>query len=66
MKKSEIKRSKDNDLLVDYINSIVIFNLNYNSGRSIKQLEKHCVDLEKEIISRGILTECDIQKVNGK
>lgn len=66
MRKSEIKKSKNNDLIVDYICSVVSFHLNYNLGRAIEQIEKHCADLEKEIISRGILTEDDIQKVNGK
>lgn len=66
IRKNEIKKSNNNDLLVEYINSIVKFHLNYNFGRSLKQLEKHCGDLEKEIIFRGILTEDDIRKVNGK
>lgn len=65
MRKNEIKKSKDNELLVDYINSIVMLHLNYNSGRSLNQIEKHCSDLENEIISRCILTEEDIRKVKG-
>lgn len=66
MRKSEIKKSKDNDLIVEYIDSIVSFHLNYNSGKAIGQIEKHCADLEKEIIFRRILTEDDIKKVNGR
>lgn len=65
MRKSEIKKSTDNDLLVDYIQSISSLFLNFNAGKRTNQLSIHCSDLEKEIVSRGILTEEDIRKVNG-
>lgn len=66
MKKSEIGKAEGNELLVDYINSVVSFHLNYNSGKNTGRILKHCDDLEKEIVARGILTKDDIKRVNGR
>lgn len=62
MRKREIKKAKDNEIIVDYISSNISWHLNYNSGKSVDQLGKHCHDLEEEIIKRGILTSDDIGK----
>lgn len=64
MRKSEIKKAKDNELLVDYISSVTSLHLNYNLNKKTEQLTKHCHDLEEEIIKRGILTTEDVRKVN--
>lgn len=65
MRKSEIKKAADNELIVDYVSSYSSLILNYNLGRGIKQHEKHCHDLEQELLSRGLLTEEDIKHLNA-
>lgn len=64
MKKSEIKKATNNELIVDYIQSYSSLCLNINAGRGTKQYSNHCSDLEKELVSRGLLTENDVRTLN--
>lgn len=64
MRKSEIAKAKDNELIVDYVKSYSSLCLNINLKLGEKQLSKHCADLEKELLKRGILTENDIRILN--
>lgn len=64
MRKNQIPKSKDNELIFEYVNSYAKLLLNYNQNKGIKQLEKHCNDLEKELLNRGFLTEEQIEYLN--
>lgn len=61
MTKAEIKKAKDNELIVDYVRTYSSFCLNVNLGMGIKQYSKHCTDLEEELVKRGILTEENVR-----
>lgn len=61
MRKSEIPKAKDNDLITEYVSSYATLLLNYNLSRGIIQAEKHCKDLETELLKRGLLTEENIR-----
>ena len=65
MRKNEIPKAKNNELLVDYIRSYSEWGENSILGRGVKQLERHCADLEKELVKRGILTEEDVKHLNS-
>lgn len=64
MRKNQIPKSKDNELIFEYVNSYAKLLLNYNQNKGIKQLEKHCADLEKELLNRRLLTEEQIKELN--
>ena len=64
MRKNEIPKAKDNDLITEYVSSYATLLLNYNLSRGVIQAEKHCKDLEAELLKRGILTEENIQTLN--
>ena len=57
MRKNEIKNAKDNELVYDLAQSYASLVANYNLNRVTKQYEKHCEDLEDELLKRGLLTE---------
>ena len=63
--KTTIKIAKDNDLIMEYVSSYATLLLNYNLGRGMTQIEKHCKDLEAELLKRGILTEENIKTLNA-
>ena len=63
MRKREIPKAKDNDLITEYVSSYATLLLNYNSSRRIIQAEKHCKDLEVELLKRGILTEENVRSL---
>lgn len=65
MTKAEIRKAKDNELIVDYVLTFSTLCLNINQGGGIKRYSQHCHDLETELLSRGILNEEDIKKLNA-
>lgn len=65
MTKAEIKKAKDNELIVDYVLTFSTLCLNINHGGGTKRYSQHCQDLETELLSRGILTEEDIKKLRA-
>lgn len=65
MRKNEISKAKDNELIVDYVRSFAMLIRNDALRCGTKQLEKHCKDLEAELIKRGILTAEDINYLNS-
>lgn len=64
MRRAEMKKAKSNELILDYIESYALLSLNYNGNRGTQKIEKHCRDLEAELLRRDILTEDDIKKLN--
>lgn len=64
MKKSEIAKAKDNELITEYVKSYSTLSLNYNLNRGIEKLQIHCNNLEKELIKRGLLTEENVKELN--
>ena len=64
MRKTEIARAKDNELIVDYVRSYGLYLRNMNLGLGEKRLANHCADLEKELVKRGILTKENIDALN--
>ena len=64
MTKNEIKKAKDNELIIEYVKSYSGLCLNENLHLGTKQLSKHCADLEAELLKREILTENDIKSLN--
>ena len=64
MTKQEIKKSKDNELIREYVSSYGQLWANWLTDRGTKQLSNHCKDLEAELLNRNILTEEDIRILN--
>ncbi len=64
MRKNEISKAKDNDLITEYVSSYATLLLNYNLDKGTTQAEKHCKDLEAELLKRNILTEENIRTLN--
>lgn len=65
MRKNEIAKAKDNDLITEYVSTYSTLLVNWNVGRGTIQAEKHCKDLEAELLKRGILTEENIRRLNA-
>ena len=69
MTKQEIKKATNNELIVDYVRTYSSLCVNLNSApwenRGTKRYEQHCHDLETEMVTRGILTEEDVQHLNS-
>lgn len=61
MRKSEIKKATDNELIVDFIDSYAGWLLNVNQGKGVKQYANHCRDLSSEMLKRGIFTEENVR-----
>ena len=68
MTKKEIKKAKDNELIVEYVRTYSSLCVNLNSpsweNRGTKRYTDHCHDLEVELVARGILTEDDVKYLN--
>lgn len=64
MTKKEIAQVKNNELITEYVNSYAMLMMNYNEGKGIYRLQKHCQDLEAELLKREILQQSDIDKLN--
>lgn len=64
MKKTEIKKTATNTLIVDYVKTYSSLCLNINIGGGTKRYSSHCADLEKELVARGVLTEEDVKTLN--
>ena len=65
MRKNEIPKAKDNELIAEYINVYAMLLLNYNRDMGTKQYEKRCEYLEAELLKREILTKEDIEKLHA-
>lgn len=65
MTKAEIPKAKDNELITEYVSSYALLLVKFNLDRGTAKAEKHCKDLEKELLKRGILTEENIRTLNG-
>ena len=58
MRKSEVKKVADNELIVELAEIYSMLLLSYNDGnRGIKQLSKQLEWLTDEMVSRGLITE---------
>ena len=64
MKKTEIKRAEDHELIAEYVNTYSRWTLNYSRSRGVKQLRAHLDDLEAEMLSRGFLTQDELNYLN--
>ena len=64
MTKSEIKKSLNNELVFEYVNSYSQLMCNYNLNRGTDRLQKHCNDLEEELLKRELLTAEQIKQLN--
>lgn len=64
MTKQEIKKAKDNELIVDYVQTVSLRDSNYVLGRGTERADKHAHDLEIELVNRGLLTEDDVRLLN--
>lgn len=62
--KSEFRSATDNEIIVEYVKTYSNLCLNENLHLGTKKLSKHCVDLENELLSRGILTRNNIEELN--
>ena len=65
MTKKEIKKVPNNELIVDYVRSYSLYEVNYLLDRGRKQVLQHCHDLEAELVARNILTEDDVKHLNS-
>jgi len=64
MKKTDIPKLADNDLITEYVSAYASLLININMNMGIKQLEKQCANLEEELLKRGLLTEENIKRLN--
>ena len=64
MTKTEMKKAVDNEIIFRYIKAYSSFTLNLNLGGKTKSLEKELADLDAEMLSRGILTEEQVENLN--
>lgn len=64
MTKTEMKKAADNEIVYRYIKAYSSFSVNLNLGGKTKSLEKELANLDAEMLSRGILTEKQIEDLN--
>ena len=68
MTKREIPKAKDNELIVDLVNTYANLCVNINSpsweSRGVKRYSSHCDDLLQEMGKRGLLTKEDVDYLN--
>ena len=64
MTKTEINKAADNEIIYRYIKAYSSFSVNLNLGGKTKSLEKELVNLDEEMLSRGILTKEQIENLN--
>ncbi len=58
MRKSEVKKVADNELIVELAHVYAMLLVNYNDGnRGIKQLSKQLEWLTDEMVRRGLITK---------
>ena len=65
MKKSEIKKLENNELIREYVFRYSVLSVNINLQMATKMLAKQCADLETELVNRGLLTAHDVEVLNG-
>ena len=65
MRKAEIKTATNSALVYEYAQSYSTLCLNINLGRGTKQAQKHCNDLEEELLKRELLTVEQIKMLNS-
>lgn len=64
MKKSEIKKATNAEIVYEYAIMYSLLCDNYNTGRSTKTYEQRCRNLEDELLKRELLTEEQIEKLH--
>lgn len=64
MKKSEIKKVTNNELITEYVRTYSLRDVNWILERGTERLSRQCKDLERELIARGILTTEDVNYLN--
>lgn len=64
MRKTDIPKLADNDLITEYVSAYASLLMNTNMNMGVKQLEKQCSNLEEELLKRGLLTEENIKRLN--
>lgn len=64
MRKADIPKMANNELIVEYVDAYASFLLNYNANRGIKRYEVLIAALEAELMKREILTQDDITRLS--
>lgn len=64
MNKKEIKTVPNNELLIEYIKTYSLYDVNTVLRRGTTNAYKHLQDLEEELIKRNIFTQEDIRQLN--
>ena len=62
MDRKSLKVATDKEVLIDFINTYAEFCVNMNLSRGTQRLWKHWIDLDKEMVKRGIFTEDEIAR----
>lgn len=57
MKKSEVEKVADNELIVELANTNAMYSVNYNNNGGVKQLAIKLTWLTNEMVRRGLITE---------
>lgn len=60
MKKSEIDAMSNSELLRNFISNMETWATSMNAGNYYKQYEKTSLQLSKEVVSRGLMTQKDM------
>ena len=63
MRKCDIPKLANNDLITEYVLTYSMLLLNFNSGRGTKQYEGQCKALQAELLKREILTPENINEL---
>lgn len=65
MTKKEMEKANDSEIILDYIRSYANLAVNQNLGCGIDRLSNHLVDLDEQMLKRGILSEDQIRRLNA-
>ena len=63
MTKKQLKTATDSEVIVDYIETEATYCLNLNMGGGIDRLYNHLLDLNQEMLKRGILSQKQIDRL---
>lgn len=61
LKKADLKKATDSELIADYIRAFATACLNESKGLPTKAWNNHLADLNKEMLKRSLLTEEQIK-----
>ena len=65
MRKADIPKAADNELIFEFVNSYAQLSINLNIGGGTKQLSALCAELGNELVKRQLMTQEQIDRLRG-